>query len=657
MKDFQLQAPFKAAGDQPKAILELYETLSQPSSKAVLIGVTGSGKTMTMASVIEKLQKPTIVLTHNKTLAAQLYREFRDFFPNNAVEYFISYYDYYQPEAYVAVSDTYIEKESSINEEIEMFRLRATSSLIERQDVIIVASVSAIYGLGSPEDYKDSIIFIAEKEKISREVLMKKLHRMQYSRNDVEFSQGTFRARGDTLEVFPAYSSFAYRIEFFGDEIDGISKFEVVTGKKKEILTQAAIYPAKHFITSPRRIEEALGSIETELKNQLSFFTAHNKILEAERLSQRTKMDIEMLKQIGYCAGIENYSRHLTGREAGSRPACLLDYFADDFLVIIDESHVTIPQIGGMSAGDRSRKQNLVDFGFRLPSALDNRPLNFPEFEKIAKNVLYVSATPADYELQVSDAHVEQLIRPTGLLDPQIVVRKSQGQIDDLSREITKRAKKNERTLITTLTKKMAEELSDYFQDNGIRARYMHSDFEAIERVELIRDLRKGEFDALIGINLLREGLDIPEVSLVAILDADKEGFLRSRRSLIQTIGRAARNSQGMAILYADTITDSMQDAIDETLRRRKVQEEHNAKNGIVPKTIRKEVVDIISRIKKKPEEETDFIEEIKNTLNKEKFESEVLWRHAIEDKMLAYAEKLEFEKAAQLRDLLMGKA
>ena len=653
MNKFKLQAPFSPAGDQPTAIAELTETLRDTEGKAVLIGVTGSGKTMTMASVVQNLNRPTIVLTHNKTLAAQLYREFRDFFPDNAVEYFISYYDYYQPEAYVPVTDTFIEKESSVNEEIEMLRLRATSSLIERKDVIVVASVSAIYGLGSPEDYKDSVMVINAGDEISREDMMRKLQHMQYERNDIDFSQGKFRARGDTLEVFPAYAGDGYRFEFFGDEIESICRFEPLTGRKKDILSICAIYPARHFITSRPKLENAIAAIQAELDVQVKHFQDNNQPLEAERIRQRTLYDIEMLREMGYCSGIENYSRHLTGREPGSRPAVLLDYFPDECLIIIDESHVTIPQIGGMFEGDKSRKTTLVNFGFRLPSALDNRPLNFKEFESLAKNVMYVSATPADYELKHSDNHVEQLIRPTGLLDPVIEIRPSKGQVDDLAREITLRSEKKQRTLITTLTKKMAEELTDFFQDAGLKVRYMHSDIEAIERVEIIRDLRRGEFDALIGINLLREGLDIPEVSLVAILDADKEGFLRSRRSLIQTIGRAARNSDGRAILYADTITDSMQAAIDETSRRRQVQEEYNQKHGITPTTITKDVVDILERVKVKAEEEDQFLDTVLAEFDQKRFGNKKSWVRAIEDAMLMHAEKLEFEKAAVLRDLL----
>lgn len=652
---FLLKAPYKPAGDQPKAIAELTEGLADPESKAVLIGVTGSGKTMTMASVIENLQRPTLVMTHNKTLAAQLYREFRDFFPENAVEYFISYYDYYQPEAYVAASDTYIEKESSINAEIEMLRLRATASLIERKDVIIIASVSSIYGLGSPETYRESVLFLRTGAELSRELVMQRLMKMQYSRNDTELSPGKFRVRGDVLEVLPAYSNEAYRLEFFGDTLESISKLETTTGKKKEGYQQVAIYPAKHFITSAPLLTQAMQNIRAELDEQIKKFQAENKPLEAERIRQRTMYDLEMLKEMGYCQGIENYSRHLTGREPGARPECLMDYFPDDFLIIVDESHVSIPQIGGMYAGDRSRKENLVNFGFRLPSALDNRPLNFKEFESIARNVLFVSATPSEYELQKSDLHTEQLIRPTGLLDPVVVIHPTEGQIDHLAREITLCTENKERTLVTTLTKKMAEKLTDYFSGLGIKVRYMHSEIDALERTEILRDLRKGVFDVLVGINLLREGLDLPEVSLVAILDADKEGFLRSRKSLIQTMGRAARNVNGRVILYADVMTDSMKAAIDETDRRRRIQQEYNEKHGISPQTIQKEIADLIEREKITEKHEFELLDETLNEFSRAKFKDKKKWEKAVEKAMLQAAEKLDFERAALLRDLLAG--
>jgi excinuclease ABC subunit B len=649
----KLHAPYQPAGDQPQAIAELAEALAPANGKATLIGVTGSGKTMTMAAVVEKLQRPTLVITHNKSLAAQLYREFSEFFPENAVEYFISYYDYYQPEAYVPVTDTYIEKESSINDEIERLRLRATASLIEREDVIIVASVSCIYGLGSPETYKDSVLLLDKSVKISRDEVMAKLMRMQYARNDTELLQGRFRVRGDTIDVFPAYSNDPYRIEFFGHEIEAINKFDLVTGKKTEALRRIAIYPAKHFITSPATLEHAIEDMKKELEAQLAYFKTVNKPLEAERLRQRTTYDIEMLREMGYCSGIENYSRILTGRPPGSRPECLIDYFPENMLVIIDESHVTIPQIGGMFAGDRSRKQTLVDFGFRLPCALDNRPLNFEEFEALAKNVLYVSATPAAYELEHSDAHVEQIIRPTGLLDPEIEIHGSEGQIDHLILEIDKRVKANERVLVTTLTKKMAEELTDYLVKASVKVRWLHSDIDALERLEILRDLRKGVFDVLVGINLLREGLDLPEVSLVAILDADKEGFLRSHRSLIQTMGRAARNVNGKVILYADTMTDSMKSAIDETQRRRKIQAEFNEKHGITPQTIKKEVKDFVERERMIEEEHWKRLEENLHEFSRKKFKSQDAWKKAVEKAMFDAAKQLNFERAAELRDML----
>ncbi|RME92818.1 MAG: excinuclease ABC subunit UvrB [Candidatus Hydrogenedentota bacterium] len=647
---FQLKAPFPPAGDQPKAIEELSKILST-GEKAVLLGVTGSGKTMTMAGVIENLGKPTLIITHNKTLAAQLYREMKDFFPENAVEYFISYYDYYQPEAYMPVTDTYIEKDASINDEIEVLRLRATSSLLERDDVIVVASVSCIYGLGSPEDYEESVLVLKPSQEISRRYVTEKLLHMQYERNDTELLPGRFRLRGDVVEIFPAYSNELIRIEFFGDEVEALKRTDPLTGKSREVLKRVAIYPAKHFITSKPRLAEAIEAIREELKERVKFFERNNKPLEAERIQQRTLYDIEMLKEMGYCSGIENYSRHLTGRPPGSRPACLLDYFPEDFLIIIDESHVTIPQIAGMYNGDRARKQTLVDFGFRLPSALDNRPLNFEEFEQLAKNVLYVSATPAEYELKQTKHVVEQIIRPTGLLDPIVHVRPTEGQMEHLLQEIQKRTKQKERTLVTTLTKKMAEALTEYLVEHNIKARYMHSDIDALERVEILRDLRAGVFDVLVGINLLREGLDLPEVSLVAILDADKEGFLRSRRSLIQTMGRAARNVHGTVILYADTITDSMKAAIEETARRRKIQEEYNQKHGITPQTIQKKVVDIIEREKKEEEK----IIQIPEEFAKEKFSSEKQWKEAIKQEMLKAAENLDFERAALLRDILFS--
>ncbi len=652
---FKLKAPFSPSGDQPEAIDKLTKALAPPDGKAVLVGVTGSGKTMTMASVVERLGRKTLVLTHNKTLAAQLYREFAEFFPENAVEYFISYYDYYQPEAYIPVSDTFIEKDASINDEIEMLRLRATSSLLERDDVIIVASVSCIYGLGSPEEYKNSVMFLKEGDQISREEIMHGLLAMQYARNDVELKPGFFRSRGDAVDILPAYSQEIYRIEMFGDSIDGIYKLDRITGRKTARLKMTAVYPAKHFITSPIRLKSALDKIRDELKERVEYFRKNNKPLEAERIQQRTMYDLEMLKEMGYCSGIENYSRHLSEREPGSRPAVLLDYFPEDFLVIIDESHVTVPQIRGMHAGDRSRKETLVEFGFRLPSALDNRPLNYPEFASIAKNVLYVSATPADYELGITPHHVYQIIRPTGLLDPEVVVRPSEGQMEDLAHEIEARARINERVLVTTLTKKMAEDLTDYFTQQGMRVRYMHSEIDAIERTEILYGLRKGEFDTLIGINLLREGLDLPEVSLVAILDADKEGFLRSRTSLIQTMGRAARNINGMVILYADTMTDSMRYAIEETTRRRNLQREFNEKNGIIPQSIRKDVRSILDRQLETVEAGEPSLE-LARQWNRKNFRSASEWKDKLQTEMLTAAKNLDFEKAALLRDILFEK-
>ena len=651
---FKLQSKWPFAGDQPGAVKKLTSILAEKSGKAVLLGVTGSGKTMTMAGVIENLNRPTLIITHNKTLAAQLYREFKDFFPENAVEYFISYYDYYQPQAYIPSSDTFMEKDAAVNEEIEMLRLRATSSLLERKDVIVVASVSCIYGLGSPEDYTESILFLEQNQNISRDEVVSRLVRMLYERNDTELQRGKFRIRGDVLEVFTAYSTDLIRIEFFGDEIENISKVDRITGQIHENYGRVAIYPSKHFITSPPKLAEAIEKIQGELKDQITYFKENSKPLEAERINQRTMYDIEMLREMGYCNGIENYSRLLTGRSPGSRPACLIDYFPEDFLVIIDESHVSIPQIGGMYAGDRSRKETLVNFGFRLPSALDNRPLNFPEFEKLCKNILYVSATPADYEFQVCDHVVEQIIRPTGLIDPVVEVRKTQGQIDDLAKEIEKRVAHSERVLVTTLTKKMSEDLTDYYLNKGIKVRYLHSEINALERAEILRDLRRGEFDVLVGINLLREGLDLPEVSLVAILDADKEGFLRSKRSLIQTMGRAARNVNGRVILYADKITQSMEGAISETERRREIQQRYNEEHGIEPASIKKDIVDIIER-DYRVEDLTPVLESLIDKYDPKGFKSKKEWKARLEKDMLKAAQELDFEKAALLRDILFN--
>ncbi len=654
MNPFKIESPYKAAGDQVKAIEEIAESFQKGKHNVTLVGVTGSGKTFTMAEIIARINKPTLILSHNKTLAAQLFREFKDFFPSNAVEYFVSYYDYYQPEAYVPSSDTYIEKDMSMNEEIDKLRLRATSSLLERKDVIIVSSVSCIYGLGSPEEYMNAHLILNKNESIDRNSVIKKLLHIQYNRNDADFSRGNFRVRGDTIEIMPAYHEEGIRIEFFGDEVEALSRFHPVSGKTIASLERIAVYPAKHFITSSPMVSEALENIRQELEERLKYFREKNKLLEAERIESRTNYDMEMLREMGYCNGIENYSRHLTGRKAGERPACLIDYFPEDFLLIIDESHVTVPQVGGMYAGDRSRKETLVEFGFRLPSALDNRPLNFSEFEALTPTTLYVSATPAEYELKKSEAVVEQIIRPTGLLDPLIEVRPVKNQIEDLLLEINKRKEKDERVLVTTLTKKMSEDLTDYFREMGVKVAYLHSEVETIERVEIIRDLRKGVYDCIVGINLLREGLDIPEVSLVAILDADKEGFLRNYKSLIQTIGRAARNVNGIAILYADKITDSMKMALDETARRRKIQEEHNRKFGISPTTIKKEIADILQREKKILLEEEVILNEIERDYNLQKYKTPAALKAKLKEEMLRAAEELNFEKAAILRDKMV---
>ncbi len=656
MSAFKLSSLFQPAGDQVTAIEKIVNGFKNGVRQATLVGVTGSGKTFTMAHIIEKLSLPTLVLSHNKTLAAQLFKEFKEFFPENAVEYFVSYYDYYQPEAYVPVTDTYIEKELSMNEEIDKLRLRATSSLLERRDVIIVSSVSCIYSLGSPEEYFNSMLILTTGEVIDRNEVIKKLLKIQYNRNDIEFTRGNFRVRGDVIEIFPAYVDEAYRIEFFGDEVESLSKFNPITGKTILKLNRLAVYPAKHFITTAPGIQEALKNIEKEMREQVEFFQKQGKLLEAQRIESRTKYDMEMLKELGYCNGIENYSFHLSGRKLGQRPFCLFDYFPEDFLCIIDESHVTIPQIRGMYAGDRSRKETLVNYGFRLPTALENRPLNFPEFESVVKRVLYVSATPAEYELKKSEVTAEQIIRPTGLLDPIVEVRPILGQIDDLLREIFIRKEKNERVLVTTLTKKMAEDLSEYLKESGVKVCYLHNEIETIQRVEIIRDLRKGIYDCVVGINLLREGLDIPEVSLVAILDADKEGFLRDYKSLIQTIGRAARNENGKAILYADKMTESMKTAIEEMRRRRAIQEAHNQKYGIVPKTIKKEIADIIERTNEKEISlEEAIFSEIEKEFTLKKYKTKENLKEKLKQAMLEAAKNLEFERAAMLRDKMMS--
>lgn len=655
MPSFKISSSYKPAGDQIKAIEKIVKGF-ESNDKVTLVGVTGSGKTFTMAHIIEELNKPALILSHNKTLAAQLFREFKEFFPENAVEYFVSYYDYYQPEAYVPSSDTFIEKDLSMNEEIDKLRLRATSSLLERNDVIIVSSVSCIYGLGSPEEYAASMLILKKGEVIDRDKVIKKLLHIQYNRNDIEFVRGNFRVRGDSIEIMTAYSDEAYRIEFFGDEVESLSKFNPVTSKVLHKIDRLAIYPAKHFITSSPTIEQASKRIRNELELQIEFFKKNGKLLEAQRIESRTNYDLEMLLELGYCNGIENYSRHLTGRKEGERPSCLFDYFPGEYLTIIDESHVTVPQIGGMHAGDRSRKETLVNYGFRLPSALDNRPLNFSEFESITGKILYVSATPANYEMEKSNLIVEQIIRPTGLLDPIVEVRPVKNQIEDILNEINIRKVKDERVLITTLTKKMSEDLTDYLKDMGIKVSYLHSEIETIERVEIIRDLRKGIYDCVVGINLLREGLDIPEVSLVAILDADKEGFLRNYKSLIQTMGRAARNEYGLAILYADKMTPSMKQAIDETNRRRTIQHAHNLKYGITPKSIKKEINDIISReFQKEETPEEVILSEIEGKFTYKKYKSKEKLKAALKDAMLKAASDLDFERAALLRDKMLS--
>ena len=648
MDRFQLVSEYKPSGDQPAAIEALAKGVELGLREQTLLGVTGSGKTFTMASIIEKVNKPTLVLAHNKTLAAQLCTEFREFFPNNAVEYFISYYDYYQPEAYIAHTDTYIEKDSAVNEEIDRLRHSATSALFERRDVIVVSSVSCLYGLGDPIDYKSMVISLRVGQERPLDDILRKLTEIRYERNDLDFSRNKFRVRGDTLEVYPAYwTGRAIRVEFFGDEIDRISEINAVSGMVERYIDHVAIYPASHYVASREKLERAMNEIRRECDQQVEFFNANNKLLEAQRISQRTAYDLEMLTEIGFCTGIENYSRVIQGRAPGTPPTTLLDYFPDDFLLFVDESHVTLPQCRAMYAGDRSRKDSLVNYGFRLPSAYDNRPLNFTEFDSKLNQIIYVSATPAEYELTRSGQTVEQVIRPTGLLDPVVEVRPIEGQIDDLIGEINKRTAKDERVLVTTLTKKMAEDLTVYLQKVGIKVRYMHSDIGAMERMEIIRDLRMAKFDVLVGINLLREGLDLPEVSLVAILDADKEGFLRSETSLIQTIGRAARNAEGLVIMYADNITASMRVAIDETARRRKIQDDYNKVHGIVPKTIIKSVRDLIEI--SSPTAERKGRTGIKMT--KAEKEKEIA---RLEKQMKEAAKMMEFEYAAVLRDQII---
>src|SRR5919204_1680829 len=654
---FNLQAPFAPAGDQPKAIAELTRGMERGDRFQTLLGVTGSGKTMTIANVIKEFGRPTLVLSHNKTLAAQLYGELKSFLPHNAVEYFISYYDYYQPEAYVPSTDTYIEKDASINEDIDRLRLRATSSLMERDDVIIVATVSAIYGLGDPVEYREQMVTITKGQRVARDQILRDLVKIQYTRNDVAFERATFRVRGDPVEIFPAYEEQAVRLEMWGDEVERISKINPLTGETIAALDRAAIYPAKHFVTSRPTLERAIRDIQAELADRLKVLREQGKLLEAQRLESRTNFDIEMMLEIGTCAGIENYSRPLSGRQPGERPACLFDYFPEDFLVVVDESHVTLPQVGGMFNGDRARKLTLVEYGFRLPSALDNRPLMFDEFLSLTPRAIFVSATPGELELQLSEGVVvEQIIRPTGLIDPEIEVRPVRGQVDDLLNEIRARERRGERVLVTTLTKRMAEDLTDYLQQVGVRVRYMHSDIDAIERMEIVRGLRLGEFDVLVGINLLREGLDLPEVSLVAILDADQEGFLRSDRSLIQTVGRAARNSAGRAIFYADRVTGSMQRCLDETRRRRELQMAYNREHGITPQTVVKstEQVRFVTRVadarSDREERGRKVAEEVATYASEMDADAMI---QLLEQQMKEAAANLDFEAAAALRDQL----
>ena len=651
MNEFKLKAPYKPTGDQPQAIAELVKGFKEGNQCQTLLGVTGSGKTFTMANVIQQLQKPTLVIAHNKTLAAQLYGEFKEMFPENAVEYFVSYYDYYQPEAYVPSSDTYIAKDSSVNEEIDKLRLSATAALIERRDVIVIASVSCIYGLGEPENFEQMMVSLRPGMEKDRDEVLRQLIDIQYDRNDMDFKRGTFRVRGDTVEIVPAdRGDTAIRVEFFGDEIDRISEIDMLTGEVKNTLNHVAIFPASHYVVPKERMEKAIRNIEIELEEQVKYFKAEGKLLEAQRIAERTNFDIEMMRETGFCSGIENYSRHLAGLAPGQPPNTLMDYFPDDFIIMIDESHKTVPQIGGMYHGDQSRKRTLVEYGFRLPSALDNRPLSFDEFESKIDQVMFVSATPGKYEEEHELLRAEQVIRPTGLLDPEVEVRPVEGQIDDLIGEVNKEIANKHKILITTLTKRMAEDLTDYMRELGIRVRYLHSDIDTLERTEIVRDMRLDVFDVLVGINLLREGLDIPEITLVAILDADKEGFLRSETSLIQTIGRAARNAEGHVIMYADTITDSMRAALDETQRRREVQMAYNKEHGITPKTIQKAVRDLISVSKKVAASELQMEKDPESMSEKE---LEKLIKE-LEKQMKKAAADLNFEAAAELRDKLI---
>ena len=651
MDHFELVSEYKPTGDQPQAIEELVEGFKKGKQFQTLLGVTGSGKTFTMANVIEQLNKPTLIIAHNKTLAAQLYGEFKEFFPNNAVEYFVSYYDYYQPEAYVPSTDTYIEKDSSINDEIDKLRHSATMALMERKDVIIISSVSCIYGLGDPIDYKNMVVSLRPNTIRDRDEIIHKLIEIQYDRNDMDFKRGTFRVRGENLEIFPAsYTDSAVRVEFFDDEIERISEIDALTGQIKNVLEHVAIFPNSHYVVPPEKMERAIKDIEKELEEQVAYFKSEDKLIEAQRIAERTNFDMEMLRETGFCSGIENYSRHMAGLEPGATPHTLMEYFGDDFLIIVDESHITIPQIRGMYAGDQSRKSTLVDYGFRLPSAKDNRPLNFEEFESMIDQMMFVSATPNVYEQEHELGRAEQIIRPTGLLDPEVEVRPVEGQIDDLITEINKEVAKKNKVLVTTLTKRMAEDLTDYMRDVGIRVKYLHSDIDTLERTQIIRDMRLDVFDVLVGINLLREGLDIPEIALVAILDADKEGFLRSETSLIQTIGRAARNAEGHVIMYADNITDSMDKALTETNRRREIQQKYNNEHGITPTTIKKAVRDLIS-ISKEVDRKISDVEKDPESMDYKELKKLI---EKVKKKMERAAAELDFEKAAELRDRMI---